>query len=117
MIATEGEVAVIDTPIGRLRGRNTTGVSAGSKAILFVRPEALRLGAGQANCTIQAPVVSVAFEGNMSHVFLKGPGRKDIVATIGRDETQRLPGQGDTATLHFPPSAGILLPLGRLASE
>ena len=117
VIATEGEVAVIDTPIGRLRGRNPTGVSAGSKAILFVRPEALRLGAGQANCTIQAPVVSVAFEGNMSHVFLKGPGRKDIVATIGRDETQRLPGQGDTATLHFPPSAGILLPLGRLASE
>src|SRR5437868_14651068 len=35
--------AVIDTPFGPLRGRNPLGVKAGDKAILFVRPEALKL--------------------------------------------------------------------------
>jgi spermidine/putrescine transport system ATP-binding protein len=117
VIATEGSLAVIDTPIGKLKGRNPAGVAAGSQAILFVRPEALRLGTGAANCTIQAPVLSVAFEGNMSHVYLKGPARKDIIATIGRDETQRLPAQGEVAALHYQLEAGILLPAGRLASE
>ncbi len=117
LVATEGEVAVIDTPLGRLKGRNPRRVAAGQPAILFVRPEALRLGAGPANCTFEAPVMSVAFEGNMSHLYLKGQGRKDIVATIGREETQRLPAQGETAQLHYEAGAGIVLPTGRLASE
>jgi hypothetical protein len=50
-------------------------------------------------------------------VFLKGPSRKDIVVTVGREDTTRIPEAGETARIHFKPQAGIALPVGPLASE
>jgi spermidine/putrescine transport system ATP-binding protein len=115
--AVDGVGAAIETALGRLVGRNPRGLKAGEDAILFVRPEALRLGPGDERSTLAAPVLNVAFEGTMSHIFLKGPTRKDIIVTVGRDEQARIPGQGETATIHYAPAAGLLLPAGRLASD
>ncbi len=117
-IATaDGQWAVIETPLGLLNGRNPRGLKAGDDAILFLRPDALRLGPGEDRATFAAPVLNVAFEGTMSHIFLKGPARKDIIVTVGRDEKARIPGQGESATVHYTPHAGLLLPAGRLASD
>ena len=33
--------------------------------------------------------MNVAFEGNASHLFLKGAGNKDITLTVGRQDVQR----------------------------
>jgi spermidine/putrescine transport system ATP-binding protein len=108
--------AVLDTPIGRLRGRNLQRVRVGDPAIMFVRPEALRLGAGAADATIESAVLNVAFEGNLSHVFLKGPTKKEIVLTVGRGEGG-LPAQGAQAPISFAPEVALILPQGKLASE
>jgi spermidine/putrescine transport system ATP-binding protein len=108
--------AVLETPIGRLRGRTHRAVKAGDPAVLFVRPEAFRLGVGAADATIESVVLNVAFEGNLSHVFLKGPTKKEIVLTIGRGEGA-LPAQGELAPISFAPEAALILPQGKLASE
>jgi spermidine/putrescine transport system ATP-binding protein len=113
----DGQWTVIETPLGLLNGRNPRGLKAGDDAILFLRPDALRLGPGEVRATFAAPVLNVAFEGTMSHIFLKGPERKDIIVTVGRDEKARIPGQGESATVHYAPHAGLLLPAGRLASD
>jgi spermidine/putrescine transport system ATP-binding protein len=117
VMALENGDAILDTPLGRLRGRNTRSVKVGDDAILFVRPEAFRLGAGATGATLQAPVINVAFEGNMSHIFLKGPTRKEIVVTVGRGGTERMPGQGETAAIQYDRQAGLVLPVGKLASD
>jgi spermidine/putrescine transport system ATP-binding protein len=109
--------AVIDTPFGSLRGRNPMGVKAGDKAILFVRPEALRLGKGVADATITSTVLSVAFEGNASHIFLKGAGKKDITLTVGRLERVAIPEQGVEAQVTYDPDLGLVLPEGNMARE
>jgi len=109
--------AVVDTPFGRLLGRNRSGVKVGDEAILFVRPEAFRLGRGGEGRSLEAPVASVAFEGNMSHIYLKGAARKDIIVSIGRSDSERVPAQGETTAIHFDAGGGLVLPVGRLASD
>src|SRR5262249_27120201 len=117
VLALENGEAVLDTPMGRLRGRNARNLKVGEDAVLFVRPEAFRLGAGINGSTLQAPVLNVAFEGNMSHIFLKGPTRKDIVVSVGRGGPERMPGKGETASIQYDREAGLVLPVGKLASD
>jgi len=117
VLAVDNGFAIIDTAKGRLRGRNRRGLKVGDEAILFVRPESFRLTQGGGETTIEAPVLNVAFEGNMSHIFLKGPAKKEITLTIGRDVAGRIPAQGETAHVGFDPQAATVLPAGRLASD
>src|SRR3546814_14243586 len=42
--ATADGIATVDTPVGRLRGRNARSLAVGSDAVLFVRPETLQIG-------------------------------------------------------------------------
>jgi spermidine/putrescine transport system ATP-binding protein len=117
VVALANGEAVVDTPFGRLQGRNRSGVKVGDEAILFVRPEAFRLGRGGEGRSLEAPVSSVAFEGNMSHIYLKGAARKDIIVSIGRSDSECVPAQGETTTIHFDAGSGLVLPAGRLASD
>jgi spermidine/putrescine transport system ATP-binding protein len=109
--------AVVETAFGRLAGRNPKGLKTGDKALLFVRPEALRMGKAGAETSFSAPVSNVAFEGNMTHVFLKGDGRKDITVTVGRHGGSKVPGQGEKATVNYDASQGLILPEGKMARE
>jgi spermidine/putrescine transport system ATP-binding protein len=109
--------AVVETAHGPLRGRNTKGLKAGDKAILFVRPESFRLGQGGHDATIAAETLSSAFEGNATHVFLKGSTKKDITVTVGRHGGNRIPAHGETAMIHYAPEMGVVLPEGKMARE
>jgi spermidine/putrescine transport system ATP-binding protein len=109
--------AMLDTPFGKLQGRNPKKLKSGSKAILFVRPESLRLGAGSERATIETTVKNVAFEGNASHLFLEGATNKDITLTVGRHDTHSVPEQGSTTVISYEPSFGLILPEGKLARE
>jgi hypothetical protein len=82
-----------------------------------VRPESLRLGAGGADTTIGSNVLNVAFEGNASHIFLKGAGKKDITLTVGRHGGAAIPEQGAAASVSYDPDDGLVLPEGKMASE
>ena len=117
VFAVDDGFAVVDTAKGRLRGRNRRGLKVGDEAILFVRPESFKLTEGGADASIAAPVLNVAFEGNMSHIFLKGPTKKEITLTIGRDAAGRIPAQGETARVGFDPQTATVLPAGKLASD
>ena len=116
VIASDGGHAVVEGAFGRLRGRNSRGLKPGDAAILFVRPEAFRLGAGARDGTIESTVLNVAFEGNLSHIFLKGPTKKEVVVTAGRG-AGLLPEAGEIAAISFAPEAALALPQGKLASE
>ena len=102
---------------GPLRGRNARGLKVGDRAILFVRPESFKLGAGAADVTLAAETLSSAFEGNATHVFLKGATKKDITITVGRHGGNRIPNQGEQAQVHYEPDMGIVLPEGKMARE
>jgi spermidine/putrescine transport system ATP-binding protein len=114
--AAEKDFVLVETAMGPMRGGNPRGLKAGDAAILFVRPESFRLGVGAADGTIESTVQNVAFEGNLSHIFLKGPTRKEIVLTAGRGAGP-LPEPGATAAISFAPEAALALPQGKLASE
>jgi spermidine/putrescine transport system ATP-binding protein len=117
IVATDDGHAALDTPAGRLVGRNPRGAKTGDEAILFVRPDALALDGRGAENSIEAAVQSVAFEGSVSHVYLKGPSKRDIVMTVARADGATLPGQGQAARIGFARAAGLVLPAGRLASD
>ncbi len=109
--------AVVDTPFGPLAGKNPKGLKKGDKAILFVRPESLKLGKGDAATSFSSTVESVAFEGNMTHVFLKGATKKDITVTVGRHGGAKIPGQGEKAAVHYDEAYGLVLPEGKMARD
>ncbi len=117
VLRADNGTAIIETAFGALRGRNAGGLRAGDQAILFVRPESLRLGQGGADTTIGSNVLNVAFEGNASHIFLKGAGKKDITLTVGRHDGAAIPEQGSSAAISYDPDLGLVLPEGKMASE
>ncbi len=117
VVAADSSFAVVETKLGRLRGRNIKGLKAGDKAILFVRPESAKLQPGGADTTFTSAVKSVAFEGNMTHVFLEGPSKKDITVTVGRHGGVAIPEQGQTATISYDAQLGLVLPEGKMARE
>ncbi|MEZ5831357.1 MAG: ABC transporter ATP-binding protein [Dongiaceae bacterium] len=113
----DSSFAVIDTEFGKLRGRNPRGLKAGDKAILFVRPESAKLEPGTSDTMFSSKVKSVAFEGNMTHVYLEGVGKKDITVTVGRQNGVSIPEQGAVASVSYDAALGLALPEGKLARE
>ena len=109
--------AMMETALGPLRGRNPKNLKPGDKAILFVRPESLQPGKGAAGATLTAKTISAAFEGNATHVFLKGATKKDITMTVGRHGGAKIPAAGEMATISYDPAMGIVLPEGKMARE
>ena len=115
--SADAKGAVIDTVFGPLRGLNPKGVKKGDKAVLFVRPESFKLGKGGADTSLTSSVKSVAFEGNMTHLHLKGASKKDIMVTVGRHAGAVIPAQGAKATLSYDANLGLVLPDGQMARE
>jgi len=109
--------AVIETTFGELRGRNPKDLQPGESAILFVRPESLKLGKGSNGTSFSSNVLNVAFEGNASHIFLKGASKKAVTLTVGRLDGGKVPAQGVTAAVSYDPELGLVLPVGRMARE
>jgi spermidine/putrescine transport system ATP-binding protein len=109
--------ATVDTAFGRLRGRNPRGAKVGNKAILFVRPESARLGQGEDDTTFTSTVKNVAFEGNMTHVYLEGTGKKDVTVSVGRRSSMTIPAPHEATPVCYDAELGIVLPEGMLARE
>jgi spermidine/putrescine transport system ATP-binding protein len=117
VISADSTGALLETPFGALRGLNPRNLKKGDKAILFVRPESLKIGSGAADTSLSSTVKSVAFEGNMTHLFLQGAAHKDIMLTVGRHAGAVIPEQGKKANISYDPSLGLVLPDGNMARE
>ena len=112
--------AQIETPIGPLRGRNSRGLSEGDEAVLFVRPERMRLADGTVGASdnlIESEVATANFEGAFAHIFLSGAGGRDIVLHAPNDGSMPALPQGAAAKVRFAPEDAVVLPKGELAKE
>src|SRR5690606_12976621 len=112
-------MAEVETGFGRLRGRNLRNLKQGDKAILFVRPEALRLanGAGDA-CALESDVLTNELEGAMAHLRLARPeGGKPITLSLTNDGKSVAAAPGTRVRAAFDPARAVVLPHGPLADE
>lgn len=113
----DGDHAVLDTPFGPLRGRNPKRVQAGEEAILFIRPEGLRLGAAGGDNLFESEVLTNALEGSMVHVRLAGAGHKAITVSLTNDGSAIAAKPGSRLKASFDPERATVLPKGPLADE
>ncbi len=112
----DGAHAVVDSAFGPLRGRNTQGVKVGEPAILFIRPEALRIATSAADNEFESDVLTSELEGSMIHVRLEGDGGKAITVSLTNDGSA-LTRVGSRVKAGFSPDRAVVLPQGSLADE
>ncbi len=112
-----GGYARVETEFGPMRGRAGPGLSAGARAILFVRPEALEPREAAENA-ISAPVLSSEFEGHATHAFLaRQEGKPLVVTRSGGAAGAAPPAPGAAFPVAFDAERGVVLPEGEVASE
>ncbi|WAC28508.1 ABC transporter ATP-binding protein [Ancylobacter sp. SL191] len=106
---TDGQ-ATLETPLGTLKGRNPVGLKAGEEALIFVRPEQLRLHPQASNAStlgFEGEALDVAYEGSVTHVTLRVRTGQKITATLSA--ATALPTPGETLHIGFQPEDGLLL--------
>ena len=111
--AVEAGRAKVDTPLGPLWGRARNGLQPGETAILFVRPEALRIAAPGAAAAMTAEVTGSAFEGNLTHVALRGADGRKLTMTLGRNLGASALSVGDRIGVDFAPEEAVAMALPR----
>lgn len=92
-------------------------LNVGDDAMMFVRPEGLKLGEDASNNTISAKVLNEEFEGNTYSIYLEGEGGKKIkmaMPNLGRDPQKA---KGDMVSFSYDANNAMLMPAGDLASE
>ncbi len=112
--------AVIETHFGPMRGINDQGLNEGDDAIMFVRPESLRLvnGSDETDNTFESDAIKEEFEGSFVHIFLKGEtADKDIKVAMTNDGAIPALHTGDRVKLGFDVERAIALPFGEMADE
>ncbi|MGA0564280.1 ABC transporter ATP-binding protein [Ancylobacter sp. VNQ12] len=107
--AVENGTATLETPLGTLKGRNPVGLSAGEEALLFVRPEALKLRANGSTVGFDAETLDVAYEGSVTHVTLRVKTGQKVIATVSGASGTALPASGEHLRLGFHAEDGLLL--------
>ncbi len=119
-----GEQAVIGTNrsgdlLARITPTQVGKMSVGDDAMMFIRPEALVLGADTGNdkTTISANVVNEEFEGNSFSVFLEGDGGKLIKMAVPNVGQDHISDKGENLSLHYDVNNAVVMPAGELASE
>jgi spermidine/putrescine transport system ATP-binding protein len=113
VVSVDGDRAVIDTVVGKLAGRRFDELSAGAKATIYIRPEALNIAGTGTTAALLATVQSHAFEGNATQLFLKGAGDKAITVLLSRREDASDFAAGRQLGLTYAAKDAVVLPAGR----
>ncbi|WP_158047534.1 ABC transporter ATP-binding protein [Skermanella pratensis] len=112
VMAAAGGRAAIETPAGKLIGRNPRDLREGDQAILFVRPERVRADDGTAeNNLIRTRVSHQDFEGAFVNIFLEPVQERPILfqtANTGGNNHAWRPGA--EAAVSFRPEDAVVLP-------
>ena len=77
-------MAILNTPIGALKGRGSPDLERGALATIFLRPDALSLSAPGATPDFAAEFVNSAFEGNFTLLFLRAANGQPLTVSVGR---------------------------------
>ncbi|MFC2967999.1 ABC transporter ATP-binding protein [Acidimangrovimonas pyrenivorans] len=108
---SEDGYAAIETALGGFRARNPQGLPAGAGALLFVRPEAMRLGGGEN--TVAGQLTRRDLEGPFVNLFFAAGGQEIAVHLTNSGALPAL--DGDVA-LSFAAEDALVLPEGALAA-
>ena len=105
--------------LSRITPTQVGKMSVGDDAMMFIRPEALQLGANKKDekSTISANAVNEEFEGNSFSVFLEGDGGKSIKMSVPNVGQDNISVRGQNLSLHYDSNNAITMPAGELASE
>ena len=105
--AAAGGDALIDTALGRFRAKNPQGLAPGAAALLFVRPEAMRVAGGENR--LPARLVRRDLEGPFVNLFFAAG---DETLAIHLTNRPGLAADAQTAqTIGFDAMDALLLPL------
>jgi spermidine/putrescine transport system ATP-binding protein len=109
---------ILDSLAGRLRAVNPHRLPPGVEALLFVRPERVRLdreGASEAGRNvIESAVTDEVFEGLTVNIFLRHPeGRRPIAVSVTNDGAVPVLAAGTPQRIAFAAEHAVLLPAGR----
>ena len=107
----DGE-ARVETAFGPLVGANPHGVAAGDEALLFVRPERLRLRppAGHGSNVLRSTVVGQLFEGVLVNISLTGADGTPVTVTLSNDGETPAVTEGHPVEVYFLPAHASVLP-------
>jgi spermidine/putrescine transport system ATP-binding protein len=117
VIQVAGGQAVLDTACGALRGVARGALAPGDEAILFVRPERLRLANGGAINVFETDALNKVFEGAALHVYLRNPAGRDFCMAFANDGSAPAPACGTRQRVTFAPESAVVLPKGSLARQ
>ena len=106
--------AKVETAFGPLRGVNPHGLAAGDEALLFIRPERLRLQppAGEPCNSLSSTVVGQLFEGVLVNITLVGADGTPVTMTLSNDGETPAVREGSRLEVHFAPGHASVLPKG-----
>ncbi len=110
--AADATSAKVATSIGTIVGRNPSGVKAGAKATVFLRPEVLRIAQSGEADAFEATVTSLAFEGNATHVFLVGPANTTMTLHVGRRDDVGVMVPGEKVRIAYAADRAVVLANG-----
>jgi spermidine/putrescine transport system ATP-binding protein len=116
VVSAMDRAALVDTALGGFRAANPKGLRPGDEAILFVRPEKMRLlDAGEdADNSIAARVARRDMEGAWSTVVVHAGGRELRLHLL--HSGQGTPPSGEV-TLGFSASDAVILPKGEVSDD
>ena len=111
VVATAGDLAEIETRLGRFRARNPRDLGPGAEAMLFVRPEAMQMGHSENN--MSARLLRRDLEGAFLNLFFDAEG-VELAVHVTNDGRAPVPGDG-LAGIGFRAESATILPAGALA--
>jgi ABC-type Fe3+/spermidine/putrescine transport system ATPase subunit len=104
-----GEQVLVDTPLGALRGRATSLVSANGRCVLAVRPENITIGGADENA-VDGTVILASYLGSVLRYDVATATGFVLKADIRDPWHHVLLGTGQAVRLTFPSSAALTLP-------
>jgi spermidine/putrescine transport system ATP-binding protein len=107
--AIDGGIALVETARGALRGRAAAGLSTGSAARLYVRPEALRHD-GEGDNRLSATIERIDFEGAFALAYGKLDDGTPLVASIASTDLGAAPPVGSPVSFAFRDANAVVLP-------
>jgi spermidine/putrescine transport system ATP-binding protein len=113
---TRGGEAAVETDFGRFTGLNPHGLKPGAEALMFVRPEKMKLTGDQPN-RLTAKVTGRVFEGTSVDLHLAHPGGRPIMVRLPNDDQLIDAAEGQALTAGFATHAATILPVGEMARD
>ncbi|MFO1047496.1 MAG: ABC transporter ATP-binding protein [Geminicoccaceae bacterium] len=110
--AAQNGSAKVSTAFGPMVGSNPLGLAVGEEALLFVRPERMRLSPpdGEAGNTVASKVAGQMFEGVLVHLSLLGDDGTPVTVTLSNDGHTPHLAPGAPLQVYFAPSHASVLP-------